>query len=28
LILVTHDEELAGTCTDRVVRLKDGQLIS
>jgi predicted ABC-type transport system involved in lysophospholipase L1 biosynthesis ATPase subunit len=28
LILVTHDEELAATCTDRVLRLKDGQLIS
>lgn len=27
LILVTHDEELAAECTDRVVRLKDGQLI-
>jgi predicted ABC-type transport system involved in lysophospholipase L1 biosynthesis ATPase subunit len=28
LLLVTHDEELAKGCTDRVVRLKDGQLIS
>jgi ABC-type lipoprotein export system ATPase subunit len=28
LILVTHDEELAGTCTDRVIRLKDGRLVS
>jgi predicted ABC-type transport system involved in lysophospholipase L1 biosynthesis ATPase subunit len=28
LILVTHDEELARTCTDRVVRLKDGQVDS
>ncbi|MEJ7638466.1 MAG: ATP-binding cassette domain-containing protein, partial [Singulisphaera sp.] len=28
LVLVTHDEELAGTCTDRVLRLKDGRLIS
>ena len=28
LILVTHDEELAAECTDRVIRLKDGQLIS
>ena len=28
LILVTHDEELAGRCADRVLRLKDGQLIS
>jgi predicted ABC-type transport system involved in lysophospholipase L1 biosynthesis ATPase subunit len=27
LILVTHDEELAATCTDRVIRLKDGQLV-
>ncbi|HJT35516.1 MAG TPA: ABC transporter ATP-binding protein [Pirellulales bacterium] len=26
LILVTHDEELARECTDRVVRLKDGEL--
>jgi predicted ABC-type transport system involved in lysophospholipase L1 biosynthesis ATPase subunit len=26
LILVTHDEELAAECTDRVVRLKDGQV--
>lgn len=26
LILVTHDEELAAECTDRVLRLKDGQL--
>jgi predicted ABC-type transport system involved in lysophospholipase L1 biosynthesis ATPase subunit len=26
LILVTHDEELAGRYTDRVIRLKDGQL--
>jgi len=26
--LVTHDEELAGRCADRVLRLKDGQLIS
>jgi predicted ABC-type transport system involved in lysophospholipase L1 biosynthesis ATPase subunit len=25
-ILVTHDEELAATCTSRVVRLKDGQI--
>jgi predicted ABC-type transport system involved in lysophospholipase L1 biosynthesis ATPase subunit len=25
LLLVTHDEELARTCTDRVIRLKDGQ---
>jgi len=28
LVLVTHDEELARTCTDRVLRLKDGRLIS
>jgi ABC-type lipoprotein export system ATPase subunit len=28
LVLVTHDEELAGTSTDRVIRLKDGQLVS
>jgi predicted ABC-type transport system involved in lysophospholipase L1 biosynthesis ATPase subunit len=28
LLLVTHDEELAGSCTDRVLRLRDGQLIS
>jgi predicted ABC-type transport system involved in lysophospholipase L1 biosynthesis ATPase subunit len=27
LILVTHDEELAGACTARVLRLKDGQLV-
>ncbi len=27
LILVTHDEELAEACTDRVLRLKDGRLI-
>jgi predicted ABC-type transport system involved in lysophospholipase L1 biosynthesis ATPase subunit len=27
LVLVTHDEELARTCTDRVVRLRDGRLI-
>ncbi|MGH7193038.1 MAG: ABC transporter ATP-binding protein, partial [Candidatus Saccharimonadales bacterium] len=26
LILVTHDEELARQCTDRVVRLKDGEI--
>ena len=25
-ILVTHDEELAATCTNRVIRLKDGQI--
>ncbi len=28
LVLVTHDEELAGTSTDRVIRLKDGRLVS
>ena len=28
LVLVTHDEELARACTDRVLRLKDGQLVS
>jgi ABC-type lipoprotein export system ATPase subunit len=28
LVLVTHDEELARSCTDRVVRLKDGRLIT
>ncbi len=28
LILVTHDEELAGRCADRILRLRDGQLIS
>jgi predicted ABC-type transport system involved in lysophospholipase L1 biosynthesis ATPase subunit len=27
LILVTHDEELAARYTDRVVRLKDGQVV-
>jgi predicted ABC-type transport system involved in lysophospholipase L1 biosynthesis ATPase subunit len=27
LILVTHDEELARGCTDRVLRLRDGQLV-
>ncbi len=26
LVLVTHDEELAGECTTRIVRLKDGEL--
>jgi predicted ABC-type transport system involved in lysophospholipase L1 biosynthesis ATPase subunit len=26
LVLVTHDEELAATCTDRIIRLKDGRL--
>jgi predicted ABC-type transport system involved in lysophospholipase L1 biosynthesis ATPase subunit len=28
LLLVTHDEELARRCTDRIVRLHDGQLVS
>jgi len=28
LLLVTHDEELAHSCTDRLVRLKDGHLLS
>lgn len=28
LLLVTHDEELARTCTDRVLRLRDGQLVA
>jgi predicted ABC-type transport system involved in lysophospholipase L1 biosynthesis ATPase subunit len=28
LILVTHDEELAGTCTDRVLQLRDGHLLA
>jgi predicted ABC-type transport system involved in lysophospholipase L1 biosynthesis ATPase subunit len=27
LVLVTHDEELARACTDRLLRLRDGQLI-
>jgi len=27
LVLVTHDEELAGNCTDRILRLRDGQLL-
>jgi ABC-type lipoprotein export system ATPase subunit len=27
LVLVTHDEELAAACTDRVLRLKDGRLL-
>jgi predicted ABC-type transport system involved in lysophospholipase L1 biosynthesis ATPase subunit len=27
LVLVTHDEELAGDFTDRVIRLKDGRLL-
>jgi predicted ABC-type transport system involved in lysophospholipase L1 biosynthesis ATPase subunit len=28
LILVTHDEECARRCADRVLRLKDGQLVT
>ena len=28
LVLVTHDEELAATSTDRVIRLRDGQLLA
>jgi predicted ABC-type transport system involved in lysophospholipase L1 biosynthesis ATPase subunit len=28
LVMVTHDEELAGACADRVLRLKDGRLLS
>ena len=28
LVLVTHDEELARSVTERVIRLKDGQLQS
>jgi ABC-type lipoprotein export system ATPase subunit len=28
LVLVTHDEELARASTDRVIRLKDGQLLA
>jgi ABC-type lipoprotein export system ATPase subunit len=27
-ILVTHDEELAATCTTRVIRLRDGQIVA
>jgi len=27
LVLVTHDEELARGCTDRILRLRDGQLV-
>jgi predicted ABC-type transport system involved in lysophospholipase L1 biosynthesis ATPase subunit len=27
LVLVTHDEELARGCTDRILRLRDGQFI-
>jgi predicted ABC-type transport system involved in lysophospholipase L1 biosynthesis ATPase subunit len=28
LVLVTHDEDLARGCTDRTLRLRDGQLVS
>ena len=28
LVLVTHDEELAGASTDRVIRLRDGRLLA
>ncbi len=28
MIMVTHDEELAMNSTDRIVRLKDGRIIS
>jgi predicted ABC-type transport system involved in lysophospholipase L1 biosynthesis ATPase subunit len=28
LVLVTHDEELAQRCADRILRLKDGQLLA
>jgi predicted ABC-type transport system involved in lysophospholipase L1 biosynthesis ATPase subunit len=28
LVLVTHDEELARGCTDRILRLKDGQFVA
>ena len=28
LLLVTHDEELAARCADRVLRVKDGQLVN
>lgn len=27
LLLVTHDEDLARRCTDRIVRLRDGELV-
>jgi predicted ABC-type transport system involved in lysophospholipase L1 biosynthesis ATPase subunit len=27
LVLVSHDEELARACTDRIVRLQDGQVV-
>jgi predicted ABC-type transport system involved in lysophospholipase L1 biosynthesis ATPase subunit len=27
LVLVTHDEELAGRLTHRIVRLRDGQVV-
>jgi predicted ABC-type transport system involved in lysophospholipase L1 biosynthesis ATPase subunit len=28
LVLVTHDKELAASCTDRIVRLVDGQVVA
>lgn len=28
LLLVTHDEELAGRCTDRILHLQDGALVN
>lgn len=28
LVLVTHDEELAASCTDRIVRLVDGRIVA
>jgi predicted ABC-type transport system involved in lysophospholipase L1 biosynthesis ATPase subunit len=27
LVLVTHDEELARRCADRILHMKDGQLV-
>jgi predicted ABC-type transport system involved in lysophospholipase L1 biosynthesis ATPase subunit len=28
LVLVTHDEELAASCTDRIIRLADGRIVA